>query len=360
MQGRGLATIILTVAVFLLAFPARAARLPFRAYGAAEGLEGPSVRAVMQDARGFIWVATNTGVARFDGHEFLNYGVDDGLPFASARKIVETKDGGLLVLGRGKLARRGPGFTAAGPEFTEVNPPGLVDLAGELFDVAVAHDGRVAVVGTRGAARLNGDRAEPIDLGPVPRADIGDAQEAWAAAFDGEGHLWVARTYGITRVGADGRPRTLVLPPGKLISSGWGWLPSMMVDRSGDVWLLTVDSGAWRLAAGEDGVPTIAERIDEATGIHGTTFRALHESPDGAFWVATSNAALIRMDRTPKGMRAVPVPSQLFEAPTAADIDRALSVLEEKGGTPSLPVVPQGSSRFPFHRCSSSRSRFST
>src|SRR5262249_27062147 len=45
--------------------------------------------------------------------------------------------------------------------------------------------------------------------------------------------------------------------------------------------------------------------------------------------------------RTTSGMRAVPVPSALFEAPTAADIDKALSVLEEKGGTPSLPVVPQ-------------------
>ena len=76
-----------------------AARLPFRAYGAGEGLEGTSVRYVTQDVHGFIWVATNTGVARFDGHEFRNYGAGDGLPFASARKIVETKDGGLLVLG---------------------------------------------------------------------------------------------------------------------------------------------------------------------------------------------------------------------------------------------------------------------
>ena len=38
-------------------------------------------------------------------------------------------------------------------------------------------------------------------------------------------------------------------------------------------------------------------------------------------------------------MRSVPVPSALFEPPTAADIDKALSVLEEKGGGPP-PVVP--------------------
>jgi hypothetical protein len=38
-------------------------------------------------------------------------------------------------------------------------------------------------------------------------------------------------------------------------------------------------------------------------------------------------------------MRAVPVPSALFEPPTAADIDKALSVLEERGG-PAPPFTP--------------------
>jgi len=56
---------------------------------------------------------------------------------------------------------------------------------------------------------------------------------------------------------------------------------------------------------------------------------------------AGSSSIFTRPRTTSGGMRAVPVPSALFEAPTAADIDKALSVLEEKGGTPSLPVVPQ-------------------
>jgi ligand-binding sensor domain-containing protein/two-component sensor histidine kinase len=261
----------------------------------------------MQDAQGFLWVATNTGVARFDGHEFRNYGTEDGLPFPSARKIVETADGGLLVLGRGKLARRAPGFSASGPEFALVDPPGLIDRAGEIFDVAVAADGTVAAVGTRGAARLRGNDLEPIDLGPVPRANLPEAEQAWAAAFDVEGALWVIRTYGITRVDAGGVPHTLVLPPGRLLSSGFGWLPSMMVDRSGHAWVLTVDAGAWRLTAGVDGVPAVAERLDDTSGVRGPLLRALHESTDGTLWVGTSNAALTRVERTASGRRFVHV-----------------------------------------------------
>ena len=39
-------------------------------------------------------------------------------------------------------------------------------------------------------------------------------------------------------------------------------------------------------------------------------------------------------------LRTVPVPSALFEPPTADDIDKALSALEEKGPAPAIPVVP--------------------
>ena len=53
----------------------------------------------------------------------------------------------------------------------------------------------------------------------------------------------------------------------------------------------------------------------------------------------TTNASIFNRPRTTSG-RAVPVPSALFEAPTAADIDKALSVLEEKGGAPPVMPVP--------------------
>jgi uncharacterized protein (TIGR02266 family) len=56
---------------------------------------------------------------------------------------------------------------------------------------------------------------------------------------------------------------------------------------------------------------------------------------------STGSSSIFTRPRTTSGLRTVPVPSALFEAPTAADIDKALSVLEEKGGpAPGLPVVP--------------------
>lgn len=45
-----------------------------------EGLAGNNVYFVTQDKDGFIWIATETGLSRFDGSSFKNYTVRDGLP----------------------------------------------------------------------------------------------------------------------------------------------------------------------------------------------------------------------------------------------------------------------------------------
>ena len=34
----------------------------------------------MQDKKGFLWIATENGLSRFDGHSFKNFTVKDGLP----------------------------------------------------------------------------------------------------------------------------------------------------------------------------------------------------------------------------------------------------------------------------------------
>jgi signal transduction histidine kinase/ligand-binding sensor domain-containing protein len=289
-------------AVGLTALPVRSAHLPFRAYGAAEGLAGDSVRYIRQDARGFLWLATNAGVSRFDGHDFRNYGPADGLPFASARKVVEALDGTIYVLGGGRVARLRNTPGSHHPEFEPLDRTEIPRLVGDVLDIVAGADGALVLAGTEGAVMLRGDRVESLDLGPIHLAELGDAKQVWAAAIEADGTLWAARTYGITRIGRDGKPLVLPLPRERLVSSGWGWLPSMSLDRSGRAWLLTVETGAWRLAADQSGQPAIAEVIDSRS--LGTRFmRGLHQGADGTLWIATSDHGLIRGELAASGWR---------------------------------------------------------
>lgn len=48
-------------------------------YNAGNGLPSSTVYSSMQDKEGFIWFATNAGVSRFDGKQFENFDITDGL-----------------------------------------------------------------------------------------------------------------------------------------------------------------------------------------------------------------------------------------------------------------------------------------
>jgi len=54
--------------------------LNYLQYTTRDGLGGSTVYDMCQDQDGFIWYATNNGLTRFDGKNFKNFTVDDGLP----------------------------------------------------------------------------------------------------------------------------------------------------------------------------------------------------------------------------------------------------------------------------------------
>ena len=53
------------------------------------GIASATVYDILNDSRGYIWFATDNGVSRFDGSEFVNYTVSDGLPLNSTITLYE-------------------------------------------------------------------------------------------------------------------------------------------------------------------------------------------------------------------------------------------------------------------------------
>ncbi|RDK88580.1 sensor histidine kinase [Marinirhabdus gelatinilytica] len=59
----------------------------------ANGLPSNTVYDVVQDAKGFIWIATNKGVVKYNGKTFKTFTVQDGLPNNDTWKLEVTPDG---------------------------------------------------------------------------------------------------------------------------------------------------------------------------------------------------------------------------------------------------------------------------
>lgn len=64
-----------------------------------DGLPSNECYAVIQDSRGYVWVSTDNGVARFDGYEFKTYGLDEGLGDLVIFRMIEDVDGRIWMGG---------------------------------------------------------------------------------------------------------------------------------------------------------------------------------------------------------------------------------------------------------------------
>lgn len=73
--------------------PARGGQLPARSYSIADGLVHDRVLCVVRDSRDFLWFCTSDGLSRFNGYDFTNYGVHEGLVHPAVLRLEEGRGG---------------------------------------------------------------------------------------------------------------------------------------------------------------------------------------------------------------------------------------------------------------------------
>ncbi|RZL18445.1 MAG: hypothetical protein EOO96_27330 [Pedobacter sp.] len=67
-------------------------------YTSKNGLASNNCYYIHQDKKGFIWIATDAGLSRFDGTNFQNFTIEDGLPDTQILQIKEDRQGKLWFL----------------------------------------------------------------------------------------------------------------------------------------------------------------------------------------------------------------------------------------------------------------------
>jgi ligand-binding sensor domain-containing protein len=216
-------------------FCAHAERLPFRTYTTADGLAGDAVRDLLQDSRGFLWIATSSGLSRFDGQVFRGYDTAKGMPSTRAFAVVETRDGAIWIGTAEGAARLDPRSGAAGPPFhVEPFPPGVTEpvpfgvRGGAVGCLYEDRAGRLWICADRALLVLDDPTAS---LAQARRVELPPGiQGAAAVVQDEEGSVWCATTHGLVRLLPDG---THQLYPARPPENS---VPVLALDRRGRVW----------------------------------------------------------------------------------------------------------------------------
>lgn len=77
----------------------------YKQYSDRDGLPQQQVTTLFEDSRGYIWVGTKNGVARFNGKEFYAFTTKNGFPFRVIEEIREDQQKRILVFSSEGIAR---------------------------------------------------------------------------------------------------------------------------------------------------------------------------------------------------------------------------------------------------------------
>lgn len=275
----------------LTALIIHAEQLPIRAWATADGLPHNHINRIRRDSRGYLWICTDEGLARFDGYRFVNYGKAQGLPSLTVNDIIEARDGTYWVATDGGVCLFNPLGKAAPPNTNQTIPMFTVYSVSERGESNHVNglledpDGSLWLATSGGLFHLRrtdgSPQIEAIEIG-YPHGMREDRHVA-KLYLDSRGTLWAKAISGLYRRAPGSRWERY----GEEQGLRSNFVQSMFEDRRGRLWLGSRSEGLHLLVAH----PQAGRRIVEKTytirdGLPGMDVRNITLLSDGRVWLS--------------------------------------------------------------------------
>ncbi len=270
--------------------------MAFEHLGVRNGLSQNTVLDVMQDSQGFIWVATENGLNRYDGQGFRVYfrepHVAGGLPSDYIWEIQEDLQGDLWLAtddaGVVRWDRKTDSFVSyldeAGFEENE--------LRRRVQALYIASDGSIWVGSVGGGVYVLSPQGKKIaEYGYVPGMTSGlTSNNVVAIAEDPSGDMWVGTQSGLLRISsASGEVVSISTLSDAANGLGNVAISSLLFDQEDHLWVGTYEHGVYELSLKNPG-ETLRHYHTRAKGNHAIShnyIRDLLEDSAGNIWLAT-------------------------------------------------------------------------
>ena len=260
-----------------------------------EGLPQGTVKATLQDSQGFVWIGTEDGLVRFDGHEVHRYAysrtVKDSLPGNFVNAIAEDAKGDLWIAIKGAgLAcwhRNTDKFTVyrhnpadAKSLSSDAIRSVLIDASGRIW-VGTFDAGIDILNPTSGAIRhLRHDPARENSL-------IDD--QIQTLVHDRSGGIWIGTHAGLDRLQFDNANLDHYRDAVQHLNSLDGKQISEVVDDgSGSVWVGTFESGLYQIDRTGGVIATFRHEPARSASLGSNDVRAILEDHAGHLWIGTA------------------------------------------------------------------------
>lgn len=286
-----------------------------------DGLPSNVVHAMLEDRHGYLWFASDDGLARYDGRRFRTWRMEQGLPDNQVLALARDDDDQLwLGTSQGQLVR----MSADRHRMERFDAARFPALAGVPILVVRPGPRGEVWLGTDGAGLFRLDRDGRLrQFLPTRRGDGVPDHTVEHLQFGADGSLWVGTPRGLARW-QDGR---FAAPTPSLLARAP--VTSLVNDRAGGLWVGSA-AGPWRATAS-----AALEPLDLSTAT-----RALGASRRGGPWLA-DGAMVWRHDD--------PAPAASLATATERVMPRFRAAFEDRHGGLWLLGHPLGVWRLPPH-----------
>jgi signal transduction histidine kinase/ligand-binding sensor domain-containing protein/DNA-binding response OmpR family regulator len=283
--------IVVILSVLLSVYFASDAQPRFFHLTSADGLSHDHVNAVLKGNKGFIWIATDDGLNRYDGYQFIVYRHDGDDPNSIRDNLVfdiYEREGEFWIGSASGLEM----LDRALNTFTHFAPVANKEVA--VYDIFPDSEGRMWLATGEGIFLFDPE-AKTFTSYPT-QADEKLKDLASEIAQDKFGDLWVATKQGLRRLNGE----TLKPVPVGKSDQHWktvesAWVKTVYCDRYGDIWVGTQGRGAFRYNA-KDGTMSNFLHDDNKTSIAHNDILTFGEGPNGNLWVGTENGGISVFD----------------------------------------------------------------
>jgi ligand-binding sensor domain-containing protein/signal transduction histidine kinase len=294
------------------------AGLVIRAWNTQSGLPQNTVNAITQTRNGYLWLATQEGLARFDGVRFTTFGLQDGLPSVEINALCEDHAGTLWIGTSAGLSRQQngqfenvalPPRLAASDVVTVlledsdkqlwvgmrtgvgifkngnfVENPALAGLGPTIIrSLAQSHDGTIWIGSARGLFKFYDHQLTEIS-GPAGLEEI----HAHCLLVDQASNLWVSIGNGIVLR----RSGEQWISYGESDGLPFDYVTCMAQEPNGTIWAGSLDVGLYRFDGGR------FDRVGKEDGLSADDICSLCPDREGNLWVGTRIGGLDRLSRS--------------------------------------------------------------
>lgn len=253
----------------------------FQHYSIDEGLSQVTIYDIEEDQQGFVWLATQRGVDRFDGYDFVNLGDSSLVENKLQRAVVLDIEVHPFTQDMWFATRAGLHVMRA--DIGELEPEPILLNAGDNEVMALEFDqaGNAWVGTKRGVYVIYDNTTQVIPIWtqkkPISVDDL---------RVSPNNILWVSTSMGLKRYDTENKV----------------WLPSVLDNEvpttllfrnASEVWVGTTGNGVFVIQDSKNEVVDIKAHLTMESGLANAIINDLKQASDGTIWVATTNGVSI-------------------------------------------------------------------